>query len=172
MAANQPEKIYSLDELAKFLVKAKTNTYAAGKKEKIKHVLREVEFCEEKWGYKDSYIGFDRTPGHGVEMVRYSGLPVWMLSYHGGMLPEYQKDNALREETFSFLKKALLLVNESKPFRGPNLYAPQGSVLTYVSSSEGDIKNFKGQEAIWNVEKEIYTLNYIGGIVLPEEIID
>ena len=53
-----------LEQLAKFLVKAKVQTYASDGKEiePQRPGFKELEFKEEDWEYRDSYAGFFFAP--------------------------------------------------------------------------------------------------------------
>ncbi|UCG95505.1 MAG: hypothetical protein JSV92_00430 [archaeon] len=153
----------NLKELAKFLVEAKKKTYAAEGKEiePERKGFKELEYKKGKWYYRDSYTGFFLAPGQ--ELVRYDGKPVWSMSYSGGMKEEFHDDIEFAKETFAFLKKALAGVEESRPFRGPERLE-EGEFL-YVDESEGDIKQFKGTEKIFYNDKEVFSQNYIGGLI-------
>lgn len=86
------------------------------------------------------------------------------MAYSGGMLPEFQNNQDFAEKTFTFLKKALLLVDKSKPFRGPNRLK-EGD-FEYINACEGDIKDVSGREKILFKGEEVFIQNYIGGLVL------
>lgn len=153
-------------QLIKFLLKAKSKTYAADGKEIIaqRPGFKELEFKEGDWEYRDSYIGFYFAPGQ--EIVRFKGQPIWAMAYSGGMNLEYHGDKEFAKQTFNFLKKALLKVKESRPFRGPEEFK-EGD-YKYTDSSEGDVKDFKGTEKIFYKNKEIFKQDYVGGIVVPK----
>ncbi len=85
------------------------------------------------------------------------------MAYSGGMLPDYH-DIEFAKKTFTFLKKALLLVDASRPFRGPtNL--KEGD-FEYVEHTEGDIRNFIGRETILYQGKDVFRQDYLGGLIL------
>ena len=156
-----------LKKLAKFLVKAKRNTYASGSEENIKSQrpdFKELEFKEGNWIYRDSYSGFFRAPGQ--EIVRFNGKPIWNMSYDGGMLPEFFGDVDFAIQTFKFLIKAMKMINESKPFRGPpNL---KDGNWEYKMKLEGNIKNFRGTEKILFKRKIVFAQNFMGGLILDK----
>jgi len=166
METEQLIKQFTLEELAKFLVKAKTNTYAAGGKEIApqRPGFKELEFSEGDWKYRDSYAGFYFAPGQ--EIVRFKEQPIWTMAYSGGMLPEHHGHQDLAKLTFAFLKKALMLVKESKPFRGPDKFDEAG--FAYLALNEGDITEFKGVELIWQKGNLVFKQNYIGGLIVPK----
>jgi len=157
----------NLDTLAATLVKAKRSTYASEGAEEIvpqRSGFKELEFREGDWEYRDSYSGFFYAPGQ--EVVRYKGTPIWAMSYSGGMLPEYHGNAAFAKETFNFLKKALSLVESSRPFRGP-ISLGDGD-WKYTSSNEGDIKDFSGVERIHYKGREVFRQYFIGGLIISK----
>ncbi len=153
-----------LEELAQFLVRAKTRTYAAGGKEVApqRSGFKELEYGEDCWNYRDSYAGFFFAQGQ--EVVRYNGIPIWAMAYSGGLLPEY-RDMDFAEKTFAFLKKALLLVDESRPFRGPTSLKGKWD-FEYIGHTDGDIRNFTGRERILYQGEEVFRQDYAGGVIL------
>lgn len=154
----------NLEELAGFLVKAKCRTYAGDGKEvePQRPGFKELEFIEGDWEYRDSYVGFFFL--HGQEVVRLRGKLVWVMGYYGGMAPMKQDDVAYAEETFSFLKKALLKVEKTSPFRGPNSFC-EGD-WKYANSNIGDIINFRGTETIYHDGIFVFRQDYFGGLVV------
>jgi len=159
-----------LKEIAKFLVKAKKATYASENSmeieaERPKH--KELEFSEGDLYYRDSYIGFFQAPG--MEEVRLggkSGKTIWTMAYSGGMLTGFQDDIVFAKQAYSFLKKALGLVNEGMPFRGPKIL--EEGDWKYSCQVKGDIKRFIGHEKIFFKNKEVFSQDYIGGLVLEK----
>lgn len=155
-----------LKELAGFLVKAKSQTYAGDGKEipPQRPGFKELVFIDGNWEYRDSYTGFYFAPGQ--EIVRFQGRPVWAMAYSGGMRPEYHGKGDFAKQTFTFLKQALLRIEVSRPFRGPKNF--QDGEWEYRDSSEGDITDFKGAEYIFYKRKEVFRQYYIGGRILPK----
>jgi hypothetical protein len=173
MATKPLTNQFTLEELAKFLVKGKRNGYAASGKEFSSRGpgFTELRYSEGNWDYVDGYVGFNLSLGQGQEIVRFKKYPVWAMAYHGGMLPGHDTIETFAEKTFKFLKKALMLVEESKPFRGPELYDPEDVRFRYVNLSEGDIKNFKGTECVFHTGYAVHKIDYLGGLMVPKEII-
>ncbi len=157
----------NLEDLARFLVKAKKGTYAGNDKEVVpqRPGFKELEFREANWYYRDSYAGFFMAPGQ--EVVYFKEKPVWAMAYSGGMQPQYREDKKFASKTFVFLKKTLLQVKESKPFRGPENF--KEAEWKYKNSNEGNITNFKGTEHIYHKGKEVFRQKYIGGIIKHKE---
>jgi hypothetical protein len=155
-----------IDKLIGFLIRAKCQTYAGDGKEITpqRPGFKELEYKEGDWEYRDSYSGFYSAPGQ--EVVRFGGQPIWTMAYGGGMNSEYHGNMAFAKRTFAFLKKALSMIEKSKPFRGPGNFR-EGD-YEYRNSSEGDIKNFKGTEHIFYKGKEVFRQDYIGGLILSK----
>jgi hypothetical protein len=152
-----------LEELAKFLVKAKRNAWAGNGKE-IKPQrpgFKELEFREGDWYYRDSYAGFFWAPGQ--EVVWYQNTPVWAMAYNGGMIGN---NLDLAVQTFAFLKEALKRVNVKMPFRGPAAYSQED--YEYYANVVGDIRNFKGHEDVFHRGCLEFEQDYIGGLIVPK----
>ena len=157
---------FSLQDLARFLVKAKKNTYAGDGKEvsSQRPDFDELEFIEGDFEYRDSYFGLYQAPGQ--EVVRYKGKPVWLMAYSGGMKKQYHKDLDFAEQTYAFLRKVLSQVEESKPFRGPDSFKEED--YEYINKVEGDITQFKGRESILYKGEEVFIHDYIGELVVSK----
>ena len=147
-------------KLNKFLVKAKKNTYASngeGGEKKLEDGTKELTYIEGEYKYRDRYFG--NRAFIGQEIVWQNGKAVWGMNYYGRML----SDSIDMEKLYSFLKKALLKVNELKPFRGPEIL-DEGDFL-YGSSTYGSLKDFHGEEGIFYLNHKVYRLWYHGGII-------
>jgi len=163
-------KKINLEELAKFLVNAKRNTYASTDRMKIKPErpkFDELEYEENGFYYRDSYCGFFQAPG--MEIVRTGGRdgePIWTMAYSGGMNLGFHDDADFAKEVFEFLKQALLEVPMSMPFRGPrNL---RDGEWEYTNDINGDIKRFVGHERVLHKGEEVFNQDYIGGLVIDK----
>ncbi|MAG19886.1 hypothetical protein CL618_00445 [archaeon] len=160
----------NLKKLARFLVKAKIDTYASVNKMKIEPErldFDELEYEEGDFYYRDSYVGFFQAPG--MEVVRLNGKKgkvVWTMAYGGGMKEEFHKNEKFAKEVFGFLKEALKRVSEDIPFRGPKSF--EKDEWKYINKVEGDIKRFFGFEKILYKDKEVFSQEYIGGLVIDK----
>jgi hypothetical protein len=149
-------------ELCKFLVKAKINTYASGKEGNIlTDESKELTFEEGEFVYRDRYYGFN--PFIGEEVVFRKGKCTWGMNYYGYTI---LLENISQKEVYEFLRKALKMVREEKPFRGPDEY--EENSFKYVNNVEGDVSRFNGTERIFYNGKEIYRLLYLGGYIKGE----
>ena len=151
----------NLNELCKFLVKAKKSTYAAG--DTAKKVIEgdkstTLVFEEGDWRYHDNYFGGE--PYGGREVVLFQDKPIYIMVYYG-WVNEGVSD---AQSVYKVLQSALRLIPEDKPFRGPKQYQLDG--FEYLNVFEGEINNFSGEETIKSVDGiEIYKAKYIGGLV-------
>jgi len=147
-------------QLCKFLVKAKKSTYAAG--DMAKKIVEDDKsttliFVDGDLKYHDNYFGGE--PFGGREVVFLKNQPIYIMTYYGLV----EKSVTDFKKVYTFLQKALSLIPESFPFRGPKEYV-EGDLI-YKNSFTGEIDNFFGKETISQNKKEIYKASYIGGFV-------
>lgn len=143
-----------------FLVKAKKATYAAGDKaKKIKEMdgSTSLFYVEGDWKYHDNYFGNNKFGGR--EVVFLKNIPVYIMTYYG------RGDRELldMESVYIFLRKALSLIPEHKPFRGPKEL--NDGNFSYTNNFIGEVDNFFGEEIISESGKEIYRARYAGGLI-------
>ncbi len=153
-----------LKELSLFLVRAKKQGYASGdesKEYRNKDQSKGYFIKEKNWIYHDFYYGGE--PFGGQEIVYYkkgsSFTPFFIMLYYGKVL-ESVKDF---KEIYNFLRKALSLVNEKSPYRGPKNFK-EGN-FEYKNKVRGKVDDFQGEEVILKNGKEVYRTKYIGGLV-------
>lgn len=147
-----------MDDLAKFLVKAKKNTYASNGKETIfEDGSRELVYEENEFRYRDRYFGFDSFIGE--EIVWKNRKIIWGMNYSGRIL----KKTIPAKQIYNFLKESLKNISSEKPFRGPDNF--KKSDLEYKNKTYGGIENFKGAETIFYKGKKVYVLEYHGGLL-------
>ena len=148
-------------QLCHFLVKAKKATYAAGDSAQKKiedDQSTSLIFEDGDFKYHDNYFGGE--PFGGREVVFLKNEPVYIMTYYG-KVAESVKDF---EVVYKILQKALTLIPEDYPYRGPKEYSQDG--LIYKNSYTGEIDNFSGDEIInTNEGEELYKAKYIGGLV-------
>lgn len=150
----------NLDELKSFLVKAKKATYASGD-ESAKIINDDKSttliFEDGDWKYHDNYFGGE--PYGGREVVFFQGAPVYIMTYYGWV--DERAENV--KEIYSILQKALTLIPEDKPYRGPK-ELNEGN-YSYSNDFQGEIDNFSGEEIIKLDGQEVYRAKYLGGLV-------
>ena len=160
-----------INELLAFVYEAKLKTYASN--EPDPRVTRtEIGFDTEikykpgdsPWFYSDHYTGSYAAPGQ--EIVEWRAIPVWSMSYDGGMAPQYWGDRVMAKETFRFLKEALRHAPTENPYRGPSLYQSQNLRWRYRNNWVGNITRFHGEEKITYDGKVIFRQNYMGGLII------
>lgn len=152
-----------IKQLAKFLIKAKINTYASSGEDGEKILPdggKEFEFKEKEFKYRDRYFGFN--PFIGQEIVWQNGKIIWGMNYYGKIISEIIP----AKEIYQFLQEALRKVPEDKPFRGPAKFV-KGKLL-YLNKVKGTIEKFEGKEKIFYKRKLIYELIYHGGIIIEK----
>ncbi len=145
-------------DLAKFLIQAKTNTYASGEsapKSVLTDGCKELIYCEDNFKYRDRYFG--HNPFMGEEIVWRGDEMIWGMNYYGTV----RSDKISSRKVYNFLKKAMRQVGAERPFRGPSNFK-EGD-FEYVDKSHGDINMFRGVETILFKGQEVYKLYYHGG---------
>src|SRR3989344_7846682 len=103
-----------MEKLSAFLIKAKKATYASGNKAtKLADGFEEFVFENGDYRYRDRYHARDPQPFGGQEVVWRDGKAVWIMNYYGFMLGKKEAS----EGVYGFLRKAMALVSEARPFR-------------------------------------------------------
>ena len=150
-------------ELKHFVAKAKKDTYASGKKaEKLPDGSERFIFEDGEWKYQDTYFAFDNDFAgafFGTEIVWHAGKISWCMNYYG----QVKSSEANTEKVYAFLRKAMSQLSADRPFRGPSRLKEED--FEYRDESEGDINQFRGTEIILYRGKEVYRLEYHGGII-------
>lgn len=156
-----------LEELANFIVKANKNTWAAEGAEvnPERQGYKELEYKDGLWRLRDSYTGYFRAPG--MTTVYYEKNPVWTMAYGGTGMKSGLESRA--RETYTFLKKALMLVSPERPFRGPSEYSEGNWRYEFFLLRNGDITDFLGEEFIYNQDKLFFSQIALGGLILPKD---
>lgn len=161
----------TLDEFVDFLFEFRANGWAGnapeqtpslpGMKEPGKYTKGSLEAL-------DSYSGFYFAPGR--EIVWENGIPLWMMLYSGGMLPDYRKCQDFAKLTYAFLRKALLNPPRNAPYRGPNRFIDGDfKDFEYACTWNNNIDNpngFLGREIICYKDKPVFLQDFIGGFIV------
>jgi len=154
------KKMINLKTLKEFLVKAKKSTYASGDiAKKIVEADKSTTliFEDGDFKYHDNYFGGE--PYGGREVVFFKGEPVYTMVYYGLVNEEITDFRGV----YKILQKALSLMPEECPYRGPKEYK-EGD-YSYLNNFIGEIDNFSGEETINYKGKEVYKAKYAGGLV-------
>lgn len=138
-----------------FLINAKKCTYAGKGAEfpASRPASHDLRYEEGDLLYHDTYLGSGKFAGE--EALWESGVPFWSMNYVGRVIG----DNFSGD----FLKEALLLVPQDKPYRGPERYE-NGDYL-FECKSEGSFEWFQGFESISYQGNVIYECFFNGGLI-------
>jgi len=146
-----------------FLVKTKRPTYAAlGDDATVRALLagsKQLEYRQGEFLYRDIYVGMSYFVGQ--EIVYRHDMPIWSMSYGGGLLPAVPTEQ--RKNIYAFLRQALRQVPSDRPCRGPNSFE-QGE-FSYRNDCSGMIERFHGVERITAAAVPMYELRYAGGLL-------
>lgn len=147
-----------MDNIKKFLVEAKKNTYANNSGQIDSSRLRsyDLKYSDEDYVYVDSYFGTHSFSGQ--EIIWHKEEPVWSMNYYGNVLSSDFKS--------SFLKEALMHPDLELPYRGQPLY--RKGDYTYIMEIDGDFDKFSGYEKILFRDSLTYELFFHGGKIIDE----
>ena len=142
-------------QIRSFLLRAKSSTYAAHGLEvpPSRPNSHDLMYAEGDLQYIDTYIGGMQFAGE--EAVWQNGIPVWSMNYCGRVTGE--------GFDIEFLKRAMLLVPEDAPFRGPAFY--QEECMSYTCHADGNPDWFQGYEEVRLGDQRVYECVYHGGDV-------
>lgn len=148
-------QVTNTNQLVSFLVEAKKSTYASHKNKmnSLRKDSHDYSYHNGKYQYYDSFFGASFF--HGQEIIYDDVHVCWSMNYYGKVLSE--------DFNSEFLKEALALVNEQRPFRGPEIYT-RGE-YTYISKIIGDFSTFQGSEDIYYRSHKIYEALFHGGMI-------
>ena len=153
-------KVVNKRQLLKFIAEAHKAGYAAGEaanKVKEQDGSTTLTYGKGSWKYHDNYFGGE--PFGGREVAFFENKPVWMMVYWG-RVNESVKDF---EAVYTFLRKALKLVPEEAPYRGPKEFTD--GQFKYTNAWKGSVGGFSGKESIYQNQEKVYETRYIGGFV-------
>lgn len=152
-------------KLVAFLLAAKRKTYAAQDSDSaVKNIAlagsKQLEYSTGDWLYRDIYFGAVQFTGQ--ETIYYKDVPLWAMSYSGGMVGGHNSEEI--QKTYGFLQDALRLVSDENPLRGPQEFS--SGDFTYHSCTQGALERFDGQEEIFIKDNLCFSLRYAGGRVV------
>jgi hypothetical protein len=162
----QPIKEQWLGELSEFLVEASRNTWAGDGAEvkPERQGYKELRYRRGPWVLRDSYTGYFRAPG--MTTVYYESQPAWTMAYGGqGQVEAHYEES---EQTFEFLKAALMHVTPELPIRGPRLYSDADKHYTF-DLLEGALTDGVWKEEIAESGNIIFRQFGIVGLVIPKD---
>ncbi|MBU1567624.1 MAG: hypothetical protein KJ630_18610 [Proteobacteria bacterium] len=147
--------------LINFIINAKKSCYATND---VKEELRfedgskGFQIRSQDYTYIDRYYGFNHFCG-SEKVFNSAGNLIWRMNYYG----ELSRNCNQPSEVYSFLREAMLKINEEYPFRGPR--ALNTNNLKYENIQNGTFDSFHGIEQIFDKEQRIYVLRYHGGMI-------
>jgi len=147
-------------KLNEFLVKANKSGYASsgeGGEKRLDNGAKELSYQEGDYKYQDIYFGFN--PFIGELIVWYQNEFIWGMNYYGKII----SDKVSAKEVYDFLKKAMMLIKEDRPFRGPSNFKEDD--WYYTDESTGGVDDFSGKEKIYYKDELVYELDYHGGLI-------
>lgn len=150
------ERAINLESLKEFLCEARKSTYASNASPVDNPRLlssTQLEFQKGDYFYRDVYFSGDKN-FIGQEIVYQDSKPIWGMNYFGDQIP--------RLET-NFLKESLFKLAEKCRFGGTCEYEKRE--YKYKDQGQGSLEEFSGKEEIFVEGKNIYKLNYQGGLV-------
>lgn len=151
-----------LDDLERFIVEAKSYTYAGDGKKSLSYRPNslDLQFHQPPLAYLDSYFG--GTDFLGQEVVYFEGRAVWVMNYYGYIL---RPELIAASDAGRVIKASLSQLYLEKRFLGGFEY--QVDDYSYTDTNEGDFRHFKGLEWISYRGDRVYELVYHGGLVKP-----
>ena len=134
------------EKLSAFLVAAKRRTYAglddnATVASPLISGSKQLDYRDGDLSYRDIYFGLAYFVGQ--EVVSAQQQPIWSMSYAGGVSTE-TSDASDVLAIYAFLRKAMLRVDQKRPFRGPSQF--EQDRYRYVDESVGELGCFHGAE--------------------------
>lgn len=148
--------IINLESLKEFLCEARRNTYAAN----AIHVdnprllaSKQLESQKGDYVYRDIFFDGDKK-FIGQEIIYYDSKPIWGMNYIGSTIGKLET---------SFLKESLFKLAEK--CRLGEVCEYEKREFKYQDQGQGSLEGFLGKEEIFSEGKNIYTLNYQGGII-------
>lgn len=146
--------------MLKFLVKARTKTYASsgGKVTPAFVGSEQLEYRENDWFYRDLYF-----TGNGIftglEVVYFQNQPVWSMCYYGNF------KKTTEEEIDKVLRKALLKNYQKTRLWDHVEWSFENYKYICVPDYQGSIDEMAGSEKIFKDGQDIYLLYYAGGFI-------
>ena len=151
------EENINFEELKKFITEARRKTYA-GEGGSVESPLlngsHQLEYKKDKYFYRDIFFAGQKN-FIGQEVVYLNNNPIWSMVYSGSAEPE---------GITPFLKKSLTVLSEKCRF-GEKCELKENNLL-YKDNGQGTLERFGGEEQISKQKKEVYKLNYHGGLIL------
>ena len=153
---SEEEKAVNLEDLKEFLRQARENTHAADASlidNPRLQLSKQLEFQRGNYFYRDIYFSGSKKI-IGQEIVYQDSKPVWGMNYIGSITGKLEAN---------FLKEALLNLSGKSRLGGICEYRKRE--FRYQDQGRGNLEEFYGREEIFLEGKNIYKLNYQGGLI-------
>ena len=157
-----------MNDIVKFLIEAKKNTYANGKALRTNPLRQgsidyhfEGKIGDKKAINHDTYFGGKKFIGEEAVYLD-SEKPFWGMNYYGYSLNDDEYENAITNA----LRPALMQVGIDEkvlPLRGPSRFVNGDYIYTFESN--GTMESFTGIEKIYKNNKLFYELHCHGGVI-------
>ena len=156
LGSSEGENMINLDSLKEFLCEARKNTYASNSTPIDNPKLlasTQLEFQKADYFYRDVYFSGSKR-FIGQEIIYKDSKPVWGMNYIGGAIGKLEE---------GFLKESLFRLSEKCRMGGICEYEKRE--YKYEDQGQGSPEDFFGREEISVEGKNIYKLNYQGGLI-------
>jgi hypothetical protein len=150
------KEVINIERLKEFLFEARKNTYAADATSVDNPKLlasTQLEFQKGDFFYRDVYFSGDKKL-IGQEIIYQDLKPIWGMSYMGDIVGKLE---------ISFLKESLFKLAEKCRIGQSCEYEKRE--LKYQDQGQGSIENFYGKELMFLQSKNVYKLDYQGGLI-------
>ncbi|MFH0852311.1 MAG: DUF5680 domain-containing protein [bacterium] len=144
----------------------RTHGYAGGAKgDNLLRGGKQFTCSRGVFSYGDTFL--DQDPFIGQETVWHADRGwLWGMNYYGAMLRAGKRTLVVSaEETYMFLKFALLECDVTAPYRGPKSHAEGNWVYENEWTPWSKLERFCGTEAIFYKGILVYQGEYHGGVI-------
>ncbi len=121
------------------------------------------QYADGDWKYEKTETGLYTVQGQ--ELIFHQNIPIWGMSWHGGMLQNH-RNKEISSHITKFLKLALAHPDKKNLFTGPNFFEEDESTI-YRDAVRGDITSFAGSRMIYHYAA-VFTQDYVGGLILTQ----
>lgn len=147
-------------ELENFIIAAKAACYVGDGSvaKSCRTDSHDLAYSDGESNYLDSYFG--GTDFIGQEVVWHQNKAIWAMNYYGYIIEPLLISAA---QTGNIIKQSLALLYAKKRFLGGFEHIVDD--FAYRDANKGDFTRFHGVEIILFEGKEVYRLDYHGGII-------
>ena len=143
------------EKILSFLIEARKNTYASGKKPKKIANGNVYSIKRGNLEYRDTFFDQERF-FQGQEIIFKNSRPIWSTSYRGAAVEGNEA-----KEVFGYLQKILREHSDKVRLLGKKEYSDGN--WRYQDKCDGNLDEFFGEEKIYFKEKIAHWMKYFGG---------